>query len=62
MVGGVRNNLRIGLTARRERLLDAIALSGGSTFPIEKSFVQLTREVSTRQCLLTWSCATRSRT
>lgn len=43
VVGGVRNNLRIGLTARRERLLDAIALSGGSTFPIEKSFVQLTR-------------------
>ncbi len=43
VVGGVRNNLRIGLTARKERLLDAIALSGGSTFPIEKSFVQITR-------------------
>ncbi len=43
VVGGVRNNLRLGLTARRERVLDAIAVSGGSTFPIEKSVVQVTR-------------------
>lgn len=43
VVGGVRTNLRFGLTARKERLLDALALSGGSTFPLEKTTVQVAR-------------------
>lgn len=43
VVGGVRTNLRFGLTARKERLLDALAMSGGSTFPLEKTTVQVAR-------------------
>ena len=43
VVGGVKNNLRLSLSTGRERLLDAIALAGGSTAPLETSTVQLTR-------------------
>lgn len=43
VVGGVKNNLRVTLTTGRERLLDAIALAGGSTAPLETSTVQVTR-------------------
>lgn len=38
------HNAKIPLTAKGERLLDAIAAAGGSRQPIEKVMVQVTRD------------------
>lgn len=43
VIGQVRESRRLPLTARRERLLDAIASAGGPTVPVEKATVQVTR-------------------
>lgn len=43
VVGEVANSLRMPLTEKRERLLDALAAAGGTRQPIGKSTVQLTR-------------------
>lgn len=43
IVGEVVTNTRMPLTARGERLLDAIATAGGSKQPINKTTVQITR-------------------
>jgi polysaccharide biosynthesis/export protein len=47
VVGEVVTNTRIPLTARGERLLDAIAAAGGSKQPINKTTVQVTRGTTT---------------
>jgi polysaccharide biosynthesis/export protein len=47
IVGEVVTNTRIPLTARGERLLDAIAAAGGSKQPINKTTVQITRGTTT---------------
>lgn len=44
IVGEVAQNTKIPLTAKGERLLDAIAAAGGSRQPIEKVMVQVTRD------------------
>lgn len=44
VIGQVRESLRLPLTARRERLLDAIASAGGPSVPVEKATVQVTRQ------------------
>jgi polysaccharide export outer membrane protein len=43
VVGEVKGSRRLPLTARGERLLDAIALAGGSTVPVDKATVRLSR-------------------
>lgn len=43
VIGQVRESRRLPLTARGERLLDAIASAGGSSVPVEKATVQVTR-------------------
>ena len=43
VVGEVVRNLRLPLTARRERLLDALAAAGGSRQPVGKTTIQITR-------------------
>ncbi|MGW8202151.1 polysaccharide biosynthesis/export family protein [Sphingomonas bisphenolicum] len=43
MVGEFENNGVIPLTAKGERVLDAIALSGGTKQPINKTTIQITR-------------------
>lgn len=44
VVGEVTRNLRMPLTARRERLLDALAAAGGSRQPVGKTTIQVTRD------------------
>jgi polysaccharide biosynthesis/export protein len=43
VVGAVNQTTRLGLTAKGERLLDALAAAGGPKAPLEKSTVQVTR-------------------
>jgi polysaccharide export outer membrane protein len=43
VVGDVANNLRMPLTPRRERLLDAVAAAGGVRQPMNKMTIQVTR-------------------
>lgn len=47
VVGEVVNNSRLPLTARSEKLLDAIAAAGGSRQPLHKTTVQITRGTTT---------------
>jgi polysaccharide biosynthesis/export protein len=47
VVGEVVNNIRMPLTARGEKLLDAIAAAGGSKQPVQKTTVQITRGTTT---------------
>jgi polysaccharide biosynthesis/export protein len=47
VVGEVTNNTRVPLTARSEKLLDAIAAAGGSKHPVHKTTVQITRGTTT---------------
>ena len=47
VVGEVVTNTRLPLTARGERLLDAIAAAGGPKQPINKTTVQITRGTTT---------------
>jgi polysaccharide biosynthesis/export protein len=47
VVGEVVNNTRVPLTARSEKLLDAIAAAGGSKQPVHKTTVQITRGTTT---------------
>jgi polysaccharide biosynthesis/export protein len=47
VVGEVVNNIRIPLTSRGEKLLDAIAAAGGAKQPIHKTTVQITRGTTT---------------
>jgi len=44
VVGEVKASQRVSLTARGERLLDAIAAAGGASVPVEKATVQVTRD------------------
>lgn len=44
VVGEVANSTRMPLTPRRERLLDALAASGGVKHPVSHIMLQLTRE------------------
>lgn len=44
VVGDVANSIRMPLTPKNERVLDAIAAAGGTRHPIEKMTVQLTRD------------------
>lgn len=43
VVGEVVKNLRLPLTAKRERLLDALAAAGGARQPVGKTTIQVTR-------------------
>lgn len=43
IVGDVVNNTRMPLTARGERLLDALAVAGGVRQPVDKITIQITR-------------------
>ncbi|WP_292964380.1 polysaccharide biosynthesis/export family protein [Novosphingobium sp. UBA1939] len=43
VVGEVVRNLRLPLTAKRERLLDALAAAGGARQPVGKTTIQITR-------------------
>ena len=43
VVGEVRNATRMPLTPGKERLLDALAAGGGSSSPVNKTSIQLTR-------------------
>jgi len=43
VVGEVAKNLRMPLTSKRERLLDALAAAGGSRQPVGKTTIQVTR-------------------
>jgi polysaccharide biosynthesis/export protein len=43
VVGEVTTNMRVPLTAARERLLDALASAGGPHQPISKTAIQITR-------------------
>lgn len=43
VVGEVASSMLLPLTAKREQLLDALAAAGGTTQPIDKMTVQLTR-------------------
>lgn len=43
VVGDVTKNLRMPLTSKRERLLDALAAAGGSKQPVGKTTLQVTR-------------------
>lgn len=52
VVGDVRQTVRMPLTPRGERLLDAVALAGGSTAPVNLATVQLTREGLSYRMLL----------
>jgi polysaccharide biosynthesis/export protein len=47
VVGEVTNNTRVPLTARGERLLDAIAAAGGAKQPVHKTTIQITRGTTT---------------
>jgi polysaccharide biosynthesis/export protein len=47
VVGEVVNNTRVPLTARGEKLLDAIAAAGGSKQPVHKTTIQITRGTTT---------------
>jgi polysaccharide biosynthesis/export protein len=47
VVGEVVNNTRVPLTARGEKLLDAIAAAGGSRQPVHKTTIQITRGTAT---------------
>jgi polysaccharide biosynthesis/export protein len=47
VVGEVTNNMRMPLTQRGERVLDAIASAGGSKHPVHKTTVQLSRGSTT---------------
>jgi polysaccharide biosynthesis/export protein len=47
VVGEVVNNTRVPLTARGEKLLDAIATAGGSKQPVHKTSIQITRGTTT---------------
>lgn len=44
VVGEVAKNLRMPLTAKRERLLDALAAAGGARQPVGKTTIQVTRD------------------
>lgn len=48
VVGEVTNNIRMPLTARGERLLDALAAAGGAKQPVEKTTIQITRNEQVR--------------
>lgn len=43
VVGEVANSLRMPLTAKSERLLDALAAAGGARMPVGKTTLQITR-------------------
>ena len=43
VVGDVKGSLRLPLTARAERVLDAIAAAGGATVPVDKATVRVSR-------------------
>jgi polysaccharide biosynthesis/export protein len=43
VVGEVNNTLRVPLTANHERVLDALAVTGGFKYPVNKTTIQLTR-------------------
>ncbi|EIF82350.1 capsular polysaccharide biosynthesis/export periplasmic protein WcbC, partial [Burkholderia pseudomallei 354a] len=43
VVGDVAENARMALTARGERLLDALASAGGAKHPVDKVTIQITR-------------------
>lgn len=43
VVGETAKNIRMPLTSKRERLLDALAAAGGSKQPVGKTTIQLTR-------------------
>ncbi|MBM5665610.1 polysaccharide biosynthesis/export family protein [Burkholderia pseudomallei] len=43
IVGDVAENARMALTARGERLLDALASAGGAKHPVDKVTIQITR-------------------
>jgi polysaccharide biosynthesis/export protein len=47
VVGEVVNNTRVPLTARGEKLLDAIAAAGGSKQPVHKTTIQISRGTTT---------------
>ena len=47
VVGDVVNNTRMAITPRGERVLDAMATSGGAKPPINKTTVQITRGTTT---------------
>jgi polysaccharide biosynthesis/export protein len=47
VVGEVVNNTRVPITARGERLLDAIAAAGGAKQPLHKTIIQITRGTTT---------------
>jgi polysaccharide biosynthesis/export protein len=47
VVGEVVNNIRVPLTSRGEKLLDAIAAAGGAKQPLHKTTVQITRGTTT---------------
>lgn len=53
IVGEVVKNLRMPLTARRERLLDALAAAGGARQPVGKTTIQITRGNSVETLPLT---------
>jgi len=44
VIGQVESSKRMQLTAKGERLLDAIADAGGTTVPVDKATVQVTRD------------------
>nr|WP_285020534.1 polysaccharide biosynthesis/export family protein [Novosphingobium sp. fls2-241-R2A-195] len=44
VVGQVRSSIRMPLTSRGERVLDAIAAAGGPSEPVEKVSLQITRD------------------
>lgn len=44
VVGEVENNLRMPLTAKGERLLDALASAGGAKQPVGKTTIQVSRQ------------------
>lgn len=46
VVGEVTNSIRMPLTPRGERLLDALAAAGGTKAPVEKVTLQLTRNTT----------------
>jgi polysaccharide export outer membrane protein len=46
VVGEVANSIRMPLTPRGERLLDALAAAGGTKAPVEKVTLQLTRNTT----------------
>lgn len=52
VVGEVRASRRVPLSAKGERLLDALAAAGGVTVPLDKATIQVTRGASTATAAL----------